>query len=405
MANTMLWASAVSERADARHAAMEAAGIVAERLNGAPPDVAFVFLSPHHRADAAAVSTAIAETLVPRHVVGCSARGIIGAGREIEERPGLSVTAARLPGVDVHTFRLDDRDLPDEDAAPRAWEAALGVPASEASGRTPHFVVLADPFSFSADRLLRGLDYAYPQSAKVGGLASASDKAGGNALLVDGDTLTAGCVGVALGGAIAVDTVVAQGCRAIGETMRVTRARQNFVLELDGKPPLEVLRGLVPQLSERDQKLVRTSLFLGVSADALTDTPRSGEYLIRNILGVSPDNGALAIGELPRVGQAVQFHLRDALASAEDLDQRIDHYVGGLETREGARAPAGALLFSCLGRGMHLYGRPDHDTDAFRERVGDIPLGGFFANGEIGPVHGVTYLHGFTSSFAVFRSP
>ncbi len=401
----MLWASAVSEATDARHAAMESASIVAERLKGAVPDLAFVFFSPHHRAESAAISAAVAETLVPRHVLGCSARGIIGAGREIEERPGLSITAARLPGVSVHTFRLDDADLPDEDAPPRAWEAALGIPASDASHGPPQFVLLADPFSFSADLLLRGLDYAYPRSGKVGGLASASEKPGGNALLVDGDILSAGCVGAALAGAIAMDTVVAQGCRAIGEMMRVTRARQNFVLELDGKPPLEVLRALVPQLSERDQKLVRSSLFLGVSTDALTEGPESGEYLIRNILGVSPDNGALAIGEPPRVGQAVRFHLRDALASSEDLDQRMGRYAEGVRARPAAQGPAGALLFSCLGRGIHLYGRPDHDTDAFREQVGDIPLGGFFANGEIGPVHGVTQLHGFTSSFALFRTP
>jgi len=401
MSERMRWASALSEETDTRKAAQDAASRVAADLGGVPPDLALVFFSTHHRANPADVAEALAETLLPEHVIGCSAGGIIGAGREVEERPAISVTAARLPGVTVHPFRFDDADLPDEDAAPRAWEALLGVPASQ----KPHFLVLADPFSFPADLLLRGLDYAYPRSAKAGGLASAGERPGQNALLCDGDLLRRGAVGVALTGAIQVDTVVAQGCRAIGEPMKITRASGNFVVELDGRPPLAVLKDLLPQLSERDQKLARSSLFLGVGTDPLDEDPEAPEYLIRNILGVSSDNGALAVGELVRVGQAVRFHLRDALSSSEDLDRLMARYAADLIAREGAAHPAGALLFSCLGRGQNLYGRPDHDTDLFREKLGDIPLGGFFANGEIGSVRGSTHLHGFTSSFALFRDP
>src|SRR5262249_3686010 len=155
--------------------------------------------------------------------------------------------------------------------------------------------------------LLRGLDYAYPKSAKVGGLASAAERPGQNALLCDGDILRRGAVGVALSGAIAVDTVVAQGCRAIGSAMKITRASGNFLVELDGRPPLAVLKDLLPQLSERDQKLARSALFLGVSTDPLAEESAHGGYLIRNILGVSQENGALAVGELLRVGQSVRF--------------------------------------------------------------------------------------------------
>lgn len=397
----MRWASALSEETDTRKAAQDAASRVAADLGGVPPDLALVFFSTHHRANPAAVAEALAETLVPEHIIGCSAGGIIGAGREVEERPALSVTAARLPGVTVHPFRFDDADLPDEDAAPRAWEELIGVPA----GQRPHFLVLADPFSFPADLLLRGLDYAYPKSAKAGGLASAAERPGQNALLCDGDLLRRGAVGVALTGAIEVDTVVAQGCRAIGEPMKITRASGNFVVELDGRAPMAVLKDLLPRLSERDQKLARSSLFIGVGTDPLDEDPDGPEYLIRNILGVSADNGALAVGELVRVGQEVRFHLRDALSSSEDLDRLMARYAADLIERPDGGHPAGALLFSCLGRGQNLYGRPDHDTDLFREKLGDVPLGGFFANGEIGSVHGSTRLHGFTSSFALFRDP
>lgn len=391
----------MSEQADSRRAAQEAASQVAARLEGAPPDVAFVFFSGHHRAHAVDLVEAIAEALLPRHALGCSAGGIIGGGHEVEERPGLSITAARLPGVSVHSFRLDATDLPDPDAPPRAWDAALGV----ASADRPHFVLLADPFSFPVEDLVRGLDYAFPASAKVGGLASAADRPGQNVLVVDGDVLRAGVVGLAFTGAITVDTIVAQGCRAIGEPMRVTRAQDNLIVELDGRAPLEVLRDLIARLSERDQRLARSSLFLGVATDPLVDDPGPDAYLIRNILGVSADIGALAIGDEPRAGQSVRFHLRDALASAEDLEAHVGRYAQRLRDQPGAPRPAGALLFSCMGRGQNLYGRPDHDTDLFKEKVGDIPLGGFFANGEIGSVGGTTHLHGFTSSFAVFRAP
>jgi len=397
----MQWVSTLSEESITRHAAQDAAAQAAELLGGRPPDVAFVFFSTHHRGNTIDVAEALAETLVPEHVLGCSAGGIIGAGREVEERPALSITAARLPGVSIHAFALDDGDLPDEDAPPRAWESLIGVPPSS----NPAFIVLAEPFSFSADQLLRGLDYAYPKSPKAGGLASAGERAGQNVLLADGDQLRRGAVGLALSGAIAVDTVVAQGCRAIGQPMKITRASGNFVVELDGRPPLAVLKDLLPRLSERDQRLARSSLFLGVSTDPLLDEPGPGEYLIRNILGVSADNGALAVGELVRVGQAVRFHLRDALSSSTDLDALMGRYAADRQADPTLPRAAGALLFSCLGRGKNLYGRPDHDTDLFRDKVGDVPLGGFFANGEIGSVRGVTHLHGFTSSFALFREP
>lgn len=397
----MRWTSALSVEVETRRAAQSAAATVAARLDGVPPDAAFVFFSAHHRANAVDLVEAISDTLLPRHWIGCSGGGVIGNGREVEERPAVSITAATLPGVDVRTFSLEEDSLPDPDAPPRAWESVLDIQALE----RPQFIVLADPFSFPVDDLVRGLDYAFPRSVKSGGLASTAERVGQNVLIADGDVLRTGAVGLALAGAITVDTIVAQGCRGIGESMRVTRAQDNLIIELDGRPPLEVLRDLLPRLSDRDQRLARSALFLGVSTEPLDDDPGHDGYLIRNILGVNPDNGALAVGDEPRAGQAVRFHLRDALASAEDLDTHMEHYARGLLENPGTSPPAGALLFSCLGRGRNLYGRPDHDTDMFREKVGDVPLGGFFANGEIGSVGGTTRLHGFTSSFVLFRPP
>jgi small ligand-binding sensory domain FIST len=206
-------------------------------------------------------------------------------------------------------------------------------------------------------------------------------------------------VGLALKGNVVVDTVVAQGCRPVGKLMSITKSSQNLLQELDGRPPLEVLRELFSESGERDQSLMQHSLFLGVLMDDFIDNPQQGDFLIRNIIGMDARSGAMAVGEMLREGQRVRFHLRDALTSAEDLAALLARYGSA----ERASPCEGALLFSCLGRGQYLYGRPDHDTELFADKVGLIPLGGFFCNGEIGQVSGTTFLHGYTSSFGIFR--
>ena len=200
-------------------------------------------------------------------------------------------------------------------------------------------------------------------------------------------------------GNITIDTVVAQGCRPIGKPMRITQSQRNMLESLDGETPLNVLRALFPTLTERDQGLMRNSLFLGVVMDEFIDEPQQGDFLIRNVMGMDDRSGSLAIGEMLKEGQLVQFHLRDADTSAQDLAAVLERYAG--DNREND--VHGALLFSCLGRGQYLYGRPNHDTDLFRDKLGAVPLGGFFCNGEIGPVSGTTFLHGYTSSFGIFR--
>ena len=228
-------------------------------------------------------------------------------------------------------------------------------------------------------------------------LASGGRFPGGNALFLGRDVYRAGAVCVAMTGNIAVDTIVAQGCRPIGRPMAITRGHDNVIEQIDRQKPTDVLRELFESLDERDQTLFRHSLFVGLEMQKdQVEVPR-GEFLVRNLLGMDPTSGGLAVGAQIQPWQVVQFLLRDARTAAEDLAMLLDRYRGG-----GAH-PSGALLFSCLGRGMHLYGRPDHDTGLFHERLGRIPLGGFFCNGEIGPVGGSTFLHGYTSAFGLFR--
>ena len=393
----MKWSSGVSDSTSLVDAVSQAAEGLIDSLGGLQPDLTVVFVSAHH----ASMHERVPELLAPYAgegvLVGCSGGGVIGAGREVEHRPGLAIAGAHLPDVQLRPFHVEDQELPDADAGPVSWEALVGTEAS----REPHFLLLVDPFSIRAEDLLMGLDFAFPTSSKVGGLASGAQLPGGNALFLGDEGYTAGAVGVAMHGALAVDTIVAQGCRPIGDPMRVTGCERNLLLELDARNTLEVVQGLVEGLSERDRHLARHSLFLGVVMDGLNESPRLGDYLIRNIIGLDRERGGLAIGELLREGQVVQFHLRDAETSAEDLDEMLSSYAA--EHPEVADE-AGALLFSCVGRGEGLYGRPDHDTDMFRDKVSPVvPLSGFFCNGEIGPVGDATYLHGYTSSFGIFR--
>ena len=353
-----------------------------------------VFISPDYQADFDRVPELVRQIFDSVVVLGCSGGGIIGNGQEVEQRPAVSITAASLPGVEIVEFHLDGDQLPDLDAAPQKWEEALQV-SPETS---PQFVMLADPYSFPVQNLILGLDYAYSRSAKIGGLASGAQQQGGNALFCGDRVYRSGAVGVALHGNITVDTVVAQGCRPVGQPMRITQSRRNVLAELDGQPPMTVLKEIFQNSDDRDRELMRTSLFLGVVMDEFLDAPKQGDFLIRNVVGMDDRTGVLAIGELLKEGQMVQFHLRDAQTSTDDLIQVLERYA--VDNRENQAQ--GALLFSCLGRGQYLYGRPNHDTEVFQNKLGSVPIGGFFCNGEIGPIGETNFLHGYTASLALF---
>ena len=391
----MKWTSAISEQPALNNAIDECAAAIKTSVGNETLDLAITFISPHYEDSYERVAGLMAEKLSARHVFGCSGGGVIGNGLEIEQRAGVSVTAAVLPDVGIKPFHLQADGLPDMDAGPDKWEALIGVTAD----RDPNFVMLADPYSFPVPDLLMGMDYAFPKAAKIGGLASGASRQGGNALFLDEQVLRTGAIGLALDGNIIVDTVVAQGCRPIGRPMRISKSDRNMLLELDGTPPMAVVRSMFVELPERDRELLGHSLFLGVVMDELIESPVQGDFLIRNVVGMDQNTGGLAIGEMLKDGQLVQFHLRDAETSTDDLLAVLSRYAD--ENREN-QIP-GALLFSCLGRGQYLYGKPNHDTDMFRDKLGAVPLGGFFCNGEIGPVSGTTFLHGYTSSFGLFR--
>lgn len=390
----MKWASAVSDDADLGAAIARAGERVRAQLGECPADLIVAFVSPHHGDQFVRVPERVRAVLGDGALIGCSGGGIIGGGHEIEQGPGVALVAAYLPGVNLRPLRLRTDALPDPDADVTAW---LRLGGTALDGPT-HFILLPDPFTFDIETLLRGLDAAYPDGTIIGGVASGGRQAGSNALFLGDECFASGLVGLALSGNVAIDTIVAQGCRPIGEPMFVTSGERNVIRALDGRPPLAVLQTLHDRLDPRDRQLARHSLFLGIVMKEDRVEYRQGDFLIRNLIGIDAETGALAIGAPIEHNAIVQFHLRDAETSAQDLDAMLQRY-----RQAELPPPHGALLFSCLGRGQFLYGRPDHDTDSFRRHLGDVPLGGFFCNGEIGPVHGTTFLHGYTSSFGLFR--
>ncbi len=384
----MRWATAIGTSSEPDVAIDEAMDGIARDLGSARPELVMAFVTDHLAPGFARLSQEIARRYPTAAIAGCTAGGAIGGGVEIEHRPALALVAASLPGAQARVWHLP--------SDPDAWPDAE---AAHADGDGSAVIVLPCPLSSPVDRLLAWSDERWPSAVKIGGLASGGMTARGPA----GNTLFAGearhregAVVVALSGDVAVDTIVAQGCRPIGEPLVVTKGLGNVVLELDGMPAVRALEAVHARLAPPEQRLCRHSLFVGVVPDGapVRREVRRRDVLIRNLIGCDRAAGALAVGGPIHVGQILQFHLRDAEASAQDLAELLT---------EPQAPSAGALLFSCVGRGQLLYGRPNHDSDAFRGALGEVPLGGFFCNGEVGPVAGKTFLHGYTSAFALFR--
>jgi small ligand-binding sensory domain FIST len=394
------WASSISD-ADELSAALEQASDELERqLSSSSCDLVLVFVTPQHRSRWHEIPATLRDRFPGALVLGCSAAGVIGDGRELEQSAGLSLAGACLPGVELTPFHLpaertpDPAEPDDDPEAERArWNHALGL----ADGPDPHLLLFADPFTWSGPELIEGLDRAYPGGVKVGGLASGGARPGEHRLFCERSAHHRGMVGVALRGALELDAVVSQGCTPIGAPMFVTRHQQQVIFDLDGRPAVEVLQQLFESLDDRDRARARHSLLLGVVMDRHREIYDRGDFVIRDLVGVDPQSGALATGTPLYKNAVVQFHLRDAATSAADL-----HELMAAKTRRPA--PAAALLFSCVGRGRGLYGRANHDSEVIREQLGDaLPIVGFFGNGEIGPVGGRTHLHGYTSAILLVR--
>jgi small ligand-binding sensory domain FIST len=358
---------------------------------GSPPDLLLLFVAPQYERELEAILLHANERAEGATLLGCSAGGIIGGSREVEDAPAIAAWAARLPDAQIRPFRLTFAREDDH----AVIEGLDELPSPDES---PVVLMLADPFSFPADVLLEHLNETATGLPIVGGMASGGLEAGRNVLFFNDEILRDGAVGAIITGAPGLSVFVSQGCRPVGDTYGVTRAERNVVYELAGAPAIRRIEELYSAANERDQLLMRRGLHLGRAFTEIKPELGRGDFLIRNVVGIDQESGGIAISDMVEVGQTVQFQVRDAESAREDLQLTL------ARERELTDAPvAGALLFSCNGRGTGLFGQPNHDIGALHKAFGRVPVAGMFAAGEIGPVGGKNFLHGFTAAVLLLR--
>ncbi len=385
--------SALSRAAEPRRALAEVCDQALARLGGTP-DLAVLFLSADRAEIADKIANQACDRLAAECVIGCTAESLAGVGQEVEGVPGLSLWLARLPGAQVLPMHLTFERTP-EGGAILGWPDTLveqwPTPAA--------MLLLGDPFSFPSDYLLERMNEDHPGLPVIGGMASGASQPGESRLILGRQALASGAVAVLLSGAVRVQAVVSQGCRPIGKHFVITRAEQNVIYELGGKPAVIQLHELLVRLPMREQEMVRRGLHLGRAVSEYRDRFEHGDFLVRNVLGVDPDTGAVVVSDYVRVGQTVKFHIRDAQTADADLRQLL---AAARQRMDGN--PLGALLFTCNGRGTRMFPEPHHDAAAIGRVWGEIPLAGCFAAGELGPVGGKNFVHGFTASIALFEA-
>ena len=353
---------------------------------GGSPDLLVAFFTPHHSADAELLRERLVAGLEPGVLLGCPARGVIGEQSEFEVGAGLSLWGARWPGARLDPFILScgDGQVPSLEGYPE------DLPADAS------FLLLADPFTTPPEDLLGALRQRYPGRPVVGGMASGAAGPGDANLMTNDAVLDEGTVGVAISGRVRLDPLVSQGCRPVGKHFVITQAERNAIFQLGGQPALAALQATAQEADARDADLMATALHVGRVVDERKSQFESGDLLVRNVLGIDPERQMIAISDYVRAGQTVQFMVRDAETASAEYSELLSAASHGGKT-------LGALLFSCNGRGSRLFGRPHHDVHGLHEHLGDVPTAGFFAAGEIGPVGGQPFLHGFTASLALFR--
>ncbi len=384
----MLAASALSVLPDSGDAIKAVLDRLADVSGGEPFDLAMVFGSIDHAGVFGDIGHRLRDGGLATNVLGCTAETVIAEGTEVEEGPALGIWGIRLPAESrVRTFQASDIE----------GLAELTPNGPDDNGPTTRAMfLLGDPFTFDAEAWLGASNERFPRLSVLGGLASASAAPGRNRLLFQEEALTRGAVGALVDGPFEVISILSQGCRPIGRPMIVTKIDQNIILELGRRAAIEVLQEQLGELSEPELNRARQGLHLGRVMSEYRDSFGRGDFLIRNVLGVTPEGG-IAVSDILRVGQTVQFHVRDAETADEDLRGLLNDSFGSAN-----RAPAGGLLFSCNGRGTRLFPEPNHDAGVISDVLGSIPVAGFFAMGELGPVAGQNYLHGFTASLALF---
>jgi small ligand-binding sensory domain FIST len=387
----MHFASALSTETDPDMAAASLLADIADQMGSRSLDLLLMFISPHFAAHAQMLSERLRQAFHPGVLIGCTAEGVIGSAHEVERSPAISLIAAHLPGAQVDSFALHDLSLRSTQHEIESFAEALASPDEPRL-----YILLADPFSTPVEALLEAFNTYRAGVPVIGGMASGAVQPGGNVMLLNEQRYRNGAVGVSISGAVAVDVIVSQGCRPVGQPMRVTAVQDNVILGLEGKPPLSCIQEMVDGLDDEERDLLQNGLLIGRVINALEEAPGRGDFLVRGMMGVDSKSGAVAVGDMLDEGELIQFHVRDAATAEEDLEMM-------LAPQAFYDAPCGAFLFSCNGRGTRLYDHPDGDLSTIQRALGGVHIAGFFCAGEIGPIAGKNFLHGQTASLALFR--
>ena len=372
-------AAELSEHPLATHAVGECVGQLLE-VGGTGPDLLTIFVTGPQLGALEDVVRATRELLRPRTLLATTAVSVLGGSREVEEHAAVTMGAAWF---DAPVTPVRVRSAPGADGP-----SLVGLDGLAGAAGT--LVLLADPFTVPVEPVVEHLGRIAPDLAVVGGCASAARGPGGNRVVLDGALHGDGAVGALLDPAVPVTTVVSQGCRPIGEPLTVTRAERNVLFELGGRPALERLMSVIEGLDEHERSLAAEGLHVGRVIDEQRDEFGRGDFLVRGVLGGDREAGAVAVGDEVPVGATVQFQVRDAASADEDLR----------ELTEG-RSAAGALVFTCNGRGARFFGAPDHDATVVSESLEGAAVTGMFCAGELGPVGGRNFLHTYTASLAL----
>ena len=362
---------------------------------GQAPDLTCLFISPHFQDDAEAIVAQLDDELSSIHTIGCTGESIVGVKTEVESAPAISVWSAVLPETSITPIRLTfERTI--GGGAIHGWPEEV----HESWGDESTLLLLGEPFCFPADVLLAEVNEKQPGKPVIGGMASGFFSPGENRVFLNRDVYSIGAVGVLLQGAIRVESVVSQGCRPIGEPLVITKCERNVIQQLRGEPALKHVHDIYESSSTHEQAAMQQGLNLGRVIDEYKDDFEQGDFLVRNIENVVPDEGSIVVTDFVRAGQTVQFHLRDAEAADGEMKQLL------ARKRDSTTAqPTAGLLFTCNGRGSRMFETLHHDATVINDVIGEIPLAGFFAMGEIGPIGGTNFVHGFTASIALFFDP
>jgi len=388
----MKWTTAVSQQAQTTQAFREACARLATPED-APADVLLVFFSQHHAENARELALTMTRDFPHAIAVGCNAEGVVGSAEMGESQPSLSVMLGSLPGVKIQPLRFEAER---HDARDFDWRSELSITPAE----TPHFMILSQAEGFETEGLLSALDRAFPGAQIFGALVDARGPSG-NCLLLEGHVYRSGAVGLAFSGNVRIDTVVAQACRPIGEPMIVTKHTQNIIHQFNRGNPMAVFKAMVDDLGEEDQALARHAMFVGIGVENKSGVYRPGDFVIRNLIGFNPKTGDLAIAAPIRDLDVLQFHLMDPHCTAAEFERAMSDFAAQI----GPDAmPEGALLFSGISGAESRSDKALAESDISRAHFVGTPLGGFFSEGEIGPVGHTTCVHGYASTMVFFRS-